>query len=314
MGGGWTYGCDADFLKKICDYWTGAYDWRAAQAELNRFPQFTAEVDGYDLHFLHVVGEAKGKRPLVITHGWPGSVYEFWGAIEKLAFPSRFGGDASDAFDLVIPSLPGFGFSSKPTRPVGQRTTAKLFDKLMTEVLGYPRYMAQGEAEIAWAERGRFAMQVMGAYFLLQASKPQSLAWAMAGNPVGQTAWILERFHDWSDLRVKDLEGVYSLDQLLTNIMIYVMSGAFTTSVWYYRGLIEEGGAELSPGQRIEVPTGFANFPGEALYSAPPRSYAERAYNIVRWTDLPRGGHFACMEEPDLFVEDVRAFAKEVVY
>ena len=351
VGGGWTYGCDADFLKKICDHWTGAYDWRAAQAELNRFPQFTAEVDGYDLHFLHVVGEAKGKRPLLITHGWPGSVYEFWGAIEKLAFPSRFGGDASDAFDLVIPSLPGFGFSSKPTRPVGQRTTAKLFDKLMTEVLGYPRYMAQGgdwgglvtgwlgfdhaehvhaihinmlglrsaappqgEAEIAWAERGRFAMQVMGAYFLLQASKPQSLAWAMAGNPVGQTAWILERFHDWSDLRVKDLEGVYSLDQLLTNIMIYVMSGAFTTSVWYYRGLIEEGGAELSPGQRIEVPTGFANFPGEALYSAPPRSYAERAYNIVRWTDLPRGGHFACMEEPDLFVEDVRAFAKEVVY
>ena len=349
VDGGWTYGCDEDFLKRLCAHWTNDYDWRAAEADLNRFPQFTAEVDGYTLHFLHVVGEAEGRRPLIITHGWPGSVFEFWAAIERLAFPSRFGGKTEDAFDLVIPSLPGFGFSSRPERPVGQRTTARLFNRLMTDVLGYGRYMAQGgdwgglvtgwlghdhsahvtaihlnmmgirsstppegEAEIKWVENGRVAMQIMGAYFLLQASKPQSLAWAMAGNPVGQAAWIIERFHDWSDLRHKAFDEVYSLDQLITNVMIYVMNDAFTTSVWYYRGLLQEGGAELPAGDRVTVPTAFANFPGEALYAAPPRSLAERAYNVVRWTDMPRGGHFACLEEPDLFVDDLTAFARQV--
>jgi microsomal epoxide hydrolase len=351
VGGGWTYGCDADFLKKVCDHWVSAYDWKAAQDNLNRFDQFTAEVDGYQLHFVHVVGEAGGKRPLIITHGWPGSVFEFWAAVEKLAYPTRFGGKAQDAFDVVIPSLPGFGFSSKPVRPIGQKTTAALFNKLMVDVLGYQTYLAQGgdwgglvtgwlglihsdhakaihinmmglrsaappqtPDEIKWAQGSLAAMQVMGAYFQLQMSKPQSLAWAMAGNPVGQAAWILERFHDWSDLRVKAIDEAYSLDQLLTNVMIYVMNDAFTTSVWYYRGLLEEGGATLPEGTRIEVPTGFANFPGEALYSAPPRSLAERAYNIVRWTELPCGGHFACMEEPDLFVDDLRAFAAQVGY
>jgi microsomal epoxide hydrolase len=138
------------------------------------------------------------------------------------------------------------------------------------------------------------------------------VAWLGAGNPVGQAAWILERFHDWSDLRTKPFLEVYSKDQLLTNIMIYVMTGSFTTGAWYYRGLIEEGGIGALEGARCETPTAFANFPGEALYQAPPRSWAERAYNITRWSDLPRGGHFAAMEEPDLFVNDVRAWAREV--
>jgi microsomal epoxide hydrolase len=152
-------------------------------------------------------------------------------------------------------------------------------------------------------------MQQLGAYFLLQASKPQSLAWMAAGNPVGQAAWILERFYDWSDLRTKSLIGAYSKDQLLTNIMIYVMTGSFTTGAWYYRGLMEEGGVQLTEGQRCETPTAFANFPGEALYAAPPRSWAERGYNITRWTDMATGGHFAAMEEPDLFVTDLREWA-----
>jgi microsomal epoxide hydrolase len=293
------------------------------------------------------VGEAEGRRPLLLTHGWPGSHYEFWGIIDALAFPSRHGADAADAFDVVIPSLPGFGFSSKPKRPLGQRRTAALFNALMTKTLGYGAYRAQGgdwgglvtgwlghdhgahakaihlnmlgvrsasppqgEAELAWAARGAAQMQALGAYFQLQATKPQSLAWAMADNPVGQAAWIIERFHDWSDLRTKSFEAVYTLDQLLTNVMIYVMTGSFTTSVWYYRGLFEEGGAFLSPGVRVETPTAFANFPGEALYQTPPRSYAERSYNIVRWTDMPRGGHFAAMEEPELFLEDVRAWGR----
>ena len=346
---GWSYGCDGAFLKDICGHWTETYDWQAAMAGLNRYPQFTARVEDFDLHFVHVVGEAGGKRPLILTHGWPGSYFEFWDSIEKLAFPSRFGGKAEDAFDLVIPSLPGFGFSSRPARPIGQRTTARLFNTLMTQTLGYDQYLAQGgdwgglvtswlgfdhgahvkaihlnmigfrpaggpqsEAEIAWLTQTGAAMQQLGAYFMLQASKPQSIGWMAAGNPVGQAAWILERFYDWSDLRAKPLIGVYSKDQLLTNIMIYVMTGSFTTGAWYYRGLIEEGGVQLTDGQYCATPTAFANFPGEALYKAPPRSWAERAYNITHWTEMATGGHFAAMEEPDLFVADVRAWGASV--
>ncbi len=346
---GWAYGCDGAFLKKLCAHWTDGYDWRGAVAELNRYPQFTARVEDFDIHFLHVVGEAGGKRPLLLSHGWPGSHYEFWGAVEKLAWPSRHGGSAADAFDLVIPSLPGFGFSSKPARPFGQRATARLFNTLMTEVLGYPAYLAQGgdwgalvtsclgvdhaasaraihinmiglrpaggpksEAETQWLARSGMAMDMLGAYFRLQASKPQSVAWLGAGNPVGQAAWIVERFYDWSDRREKPFDEVFSLDQLLTNVMIYVMTGSFTTGAWYYRALMEGGGIALAEGERCETPTAFANFPGETIIPAAPRSWVERAYNITRWTDMPRGGHFAAMEQPDLFVDDLRAWAREL--
>ena len=345
---GWAYGCDAGYLRRLCDHWLEGYDWRGAVADLNRYPQFTARIEDFDIHFVHVVGEADGQRPLILSHGWPGSHYEFWDVIDKLAWPSRHGGKAEDAFDLVIPSLPGFGFSSKPARPFGQRQTARLFNTLMTEVLGYDRYLAQGgdwgslitsslaydhgahvrgihlnmlamrppgapqgEAEAAWMTKQAAAMDLMGAYFRLQVSKPQSLAWLGAGNPVGQAAWIVERFYDWSDRRAKPFEDVFSLDQMITNAMIYIMTGSFTTGAWYYRALIEGGGVPLKEGERLATPTAFANFPGEALYSAPPKSYADRAYNIVRWTDLPRGGHFAAMEEPDLFVDDVRAWARD---
>ena len=346
---GWAYGCDAGYLKALCDHWTGGYDWKAAVGDLNRFPQFTARVEDYDLHFLHVVGEAGGRRPLLITHGWPGSHYEFWGVIEKLAYPSRFGGEASDAFDLVVPSLPGFGFSSKPKRPIGQRTTARLFNGLMTRVLGYSSYLAQGgdwgamvtswlgrehgasaraihlnmlgfrphggpqgEAEVAWASKQAAAADMLGAYLRLQISKPQSIAWMAAGNPVGQAAWIVERFYDWSDRSAKTLDEIYGKDALLTNVMLYVMTDSFTTGAWYYRGLIEEGRLAFEPGERVETPTAFANFPGEPLYQAPPRSFAGRAYNIVRWSEMPRGGHFAAMEEPDLYVDEVRAWGRSV--
>ena len=344
---GWAYGCDAGYLKDLCAHWTNKYDWRAAMANLNRFPQFTARVEDFDIHFVHVVGEAGGKRPLILSHGWPGSHFEFWGAIEKLAFPSRFGGKAQDAFDLVIPSLPGFGFSSKPTRPIGQRLTARLFNTLMTDVLGYDAYWAQGgdwgsvitswlgydhgahakaihlnmmafrphggptsPEESAWIAHQGGMMDIMGAYFRLQASKPQSLVWMGAGNPVGQAAWIAERFYDWSDLSTKTLDQAHPKDAMLTNIMIYVMTDSFSTGAWYYRGRMEEVGGGLKEGERCEAPTAFANFPGEALYPAPPRSWADRAYNITRWTDQPRGGHFAAMEEPDLFVEDVRDWGR----
>jgi microsomal epoxide hydrolase len=346
---GWSFGADETTLRDLMAWWTSGYDWRAALAQLNAYDQHSVKIEDMNIHFVHVVGEAGGRRPLLLSHGWPGSHFEFWSVIGPLAFPSRYGGDTRDAFDLVIPSLPGFGFSSKPDRPIGQRRTARLFNSLMTEVLGYSTYLAQGgdwgglitswlgldypdsvaaihlnmiglrpaggpkdEAEIAWIGRTQAAMEEMGAYFRLQSSRPQSLAWLGAGNPVGQAAWILERFHDWSDLRTKDLLEVYSRDQLLTNIMIYVMTGSFASSAWYYRGWREDGGGRLDHGQRCKTPTAFANYPGEILYQAPPRSWAERAYEIVRWTDMPAGGHFAAMECPSAFVTDLREWARDI--
>ncbi len=169
----------------------------------------------------------------------------------------------------------------------------------------------KSEAEGAWMAQQGAGMDLLGAYFRVQASKTAVDRLAGRGNPVGQAAWIVERFYDWCDRREKPFEQSFTLDQLITNVMIYVMTGSFTTGAWYYRALLEGGAVPLAEGERCETPTSFANFPGEALYKAPPRSYAERAYNIVRWTDLPRGGHFAAMEEPDLFVDDVRAWARE---
>lgn len=350
---GWQYGTSTAVLKEFVAHWQSGYDWRREEANLNRWPHYKTEIDGLDVHFVHVVGEAGGKRPLLITHGWPGSFFEFWKVIERLAFPGRHGGNNADAFDLVIPSLPGYGFSGKPHKPFGQRATAALFDTLMRERLGYDRYLAQGgdwgglvtswlgfdhgaeaagagccaihlnmigfrptpatpqtPGETAWLKRTQSAMQQEGAYFSQQATKPQTLALALMDSPVGQLAWILEKFHGWSDLKDGDLGSRFTKDELLTNVMIYLVSESFATSVWYYNALFIEGGMSLPDAQRCETPTGFANFPGEKLYAPPPRSWCDRAYNIVHWTDMPEGGHFAAMEQPQLFTDDVRAWAR----
>lgn len=352
---GFAYGMSTPVMQEIQRYWLDTYDWRKAEAELNRWPQFTAEVDGQRIHFVHVVGEAKGKRPLLITHGWPGSVYEFWQAIGPLAFPSENGGKAEDAFDLIIPSLPGYGFSGKPASPLGQRATAALWDKLMRDVLGYPTYLAQGgdwgsmvtswlgknhgtvdgkggcrgihlnmmamrpspavpqsPEEIAWLQRSQMMMQMEGAYLMQQATKPQTLAMALMDSPMGTAAWILEKFHGWSDLRERGLLDVYTRDQLVTNVMIYLVNDAIATSVWYYNALFQEGGASLPEGERCETPTAFASYPGEEYILAPPQSWAKRAYNITRWTEMPKGGHFAAMEVPEIFVADLRDWARGV--
>ena len=351
-GSEWQFGISTPFLKDIQDYWLNSYDWRAAEDDLNKWPQYKAKVADQEIHFVHVVGEAGGRNPLLLTHGWPGSFFEFWGAIEKLAYPSRHGGSVEDAFDVIIPSLPGYGFSSKPSSPLGQKATAAMWDALMRDVLGYETYLAQGgdwgglvtswvglnhgtdkgggcraihlnmigfrpssakpetDEELKWLQASQAAMQAEGAYFMEQMTKPQTLAMALMDSPMGTAAWILEKFHGWSDLNRKSLLEVYSKDQLLTNVMIYLVNDAIATSVWYYAALGVEGGVALAPGQRVAVPTAFANYPGEEIYTPPPRSWCERAYNITRWTDMPSGGHFAAMEEPDLFVEDVRAWAR----
>lgn len=351
---GFSYGMSTPVMKEIQAYWLDHYDWRSAEAELNRWPQFTARIGDHTIHFLHVVGEAGGRRPLLITHGWPGSFYEFWQVIGPLAFPSQYGGDAQDAFDLIIPSLPGYGFSSKPASPIGPRQTGALWDRLMREVLGYRTYLAQGgdwgamvtswigydhgisggggaraihlnmmgfrptpalpqnNSEAEWLQQAQLMMQQEGAYLMQQGTKPQTLAMALMDTPMGTAAWILEKFHGWSDLSRKGLLEVYTRDQLLTNIMIYLVNDAIATSVWYYNGFFQEGGNALPEGRRCETPTGFAVYPGEKYILAPPISWAQRAYNITRWREMPCGGHFAAMEVPEIYVEDIRDWSRQL--
>ncbi len=345
--GGWAYGTNLDYMKELCAYWVNEFDWRKHEARINRFPHYTAEVDGIDLHFIHEKGSGPASMPLIISHGWPGSVVEFLDIIEPLAHPERFGGSTDDAFEVIAPSLPGFGFSGRPPRPIGPRKMAGMFDTLMTDVLGYDSYLAQGgdwggaisswlgydhapacraihinimtmrhvdgpkgPEEEAWAVEFEREQMMEDGYRTQQATKPQTLSYAMMDSPVGVAAWIIEKFNSWSDTDGDNIESVHSKDSLLTNIMVYLVTGTFNSASWIYYGRREEGGRLLSPeGRRVEVPTAVALFPAELL-SWPPRSYVERVYNISHWTEMPRGGHFAALEQPDLLVEDIRAFAR----
>ena len=345
--GGWAYGANLEYMKELCAYWLDEFDWRVQEAAINRFAHFIAPVDGIDLHFVHEKGSGPAPMPLIISHGWPGSIVEFLKIIEPLAHPERFGGSSEDAFDVIAPSLPGFGFSGRPSRPIGPRKIARLFDTLMTGVLEYPSYLAQGgdwggaisswlgfehapacraihiniftmrppngpqsREEEAWATQFKRDQLMEDGYRTQQATKPQTLSYAMMDSPVGVAAWIIEKFNSWSDTVGDNIESVYTKDELLTNIMVYLVTRTFNTASWIYYGRREEGGRVLSPdGQRVEVPTAAALFPAELL-SWPPRSYAERVYNITRWTEMPRGGHFAALEQPTLLIDDIRAFAR----
>ncbi len=345
--GGWAYGANLDYMKELCVYWLDEFDWRQHECAINHFSHFTAPIDSIDLHFIHEKGSGPAPLPLIISHGWPGSVVEFLDIIEPLAHPERFGAAGAVAFDVIAPSLPGFGFSGRPQRPIGPRKMAGLFDKLMTEILGYDGYLAQGgdwggavstwlgfdhapacraihlnimtmrhpdgprgSEEEAWAVEFEREQMMENGYRTQQATKPQTLSYAMMDSPVGVAAWIVEKFNSWSDTADSNIESAHSKDSLLTNIMVYLVTGTFNTASWIYYGRREEGGRVLSPdGERVEVPTAAALFPAEIL-SWPPRSYVERVYNIARWTEMPRGGHFAALEQPDLLVDDIRAFAR----
>ena len=326
------------------------------------FPISSPRSTRIDIHFIHEKGSGPTPLPLIISHGWPGSIVEFLDFIEPLAHPGRFGGSADDAFDVVAPSLPGFGFSGRPPRPYGPRKMAVVFASLMTEVLGYDGYLAQGgdwgagisswlgfehapackavhinmmmmhhpdgpqsPEEEAWAERFKREQVMEMGYRTQQATKPQTLSYAMMDSPVGVAAWILEKFNSWSDTDGDNVESAHSKDALLTNIMVYIVTRTFNTASWVYYGrrqegkLVEGGGKShldgnqgrvfWPAGQRVEVPTACALFPAELL-AWPPRSYAERLFNVQRWTEFPRGGHFAAMEEPEMLLDDIRAFAR----
>ncbi len=347
--GGWAYGTNLDYMKELCAYWVNEFDWRKQEAMINRFSHFIAPVDGIDIHYIHEKGSGPNPMPLIISHGWPGSIVEFMNVIEPLAHPERFGGDINDAFDVVAPSLPGFGFSGRPPRPYGPRKMAGVFNTLMTDVLVYDSYLAQGgdwggaisswlgfdhapackaihiniltmrtpgepqtPEEVAWAAKFDRDQVMEDGYRTQQATRPQTLSYGMMDSPVGVAAWIIEKFHSWSDIVGDDIESAHTKDELLTNIMVYIVTETFNTASWIYYGRREEGGRVLSPeGKRVEVPTGCALFPAEML-AWPPRSYVERLYNVQHWTEMPRGGHFGAMEEPELMIEDVRAFARQL--
>ena len=345
--GGWDYGTNLDYMKEFSNYWIKKYDWKKTEKKINKFKNFKTKINGIDIHFIHERGSGSNPKPLLLNHGWPGSIVEFLDIIDQLAHPEKFGGKEEDSFDVVVPSLPGYGFSGRPSRPIGPRIMASIFNSLMIKTLGYKKYIAQGgdfggtistwlaydfpenllgihiniliirhpdgpqtKEEKEWQERFKKDQRIEDGYRTQQATKPQTLSYAMMDSPVGIAAWIIEKMRGWSDIKNGDIESVYSKDVLLSNIMVYLVTKTFNTASWIYYGRREEGGRTL-PKEHLplKVPTGIALFPKEYLEWAP-KSYVERIYNIKRWTEMPKGGHFAALEQPDLLVKDIREFAK----
>jgi microsomal epoxide hydrolase len=348
---GWSYGTSLAYLRELCDYWEKKFDWRAEEAKLNRLDQFTTHIDGLRIHFIHERSNEPNALPLCITHGWPGSIMEFTKILGPLTDPVAHGGSAEDAFHVVCPSMPGYGFSeAAPESGMDVKRIAEIESKLMAR-LGYERYGAQGgdwgavvsslmglvdpahcagihmnmvvagppkgvenpaeglsPQELgALADMGRFQEQETG-YQRIQGTKPQTLGYGLNDSPAGLAAWIVEKFRTWSDCD-GDVESRFTRDELLTNITIYWATQTIASSVRLYCETVRAG--RFGPGdERIEVPTGAAIFPKE-LYR-PPRSWAEARYNIQHWTEMPSGGHFAALEEPEALVKDLRTFFRKV--
>jgi epoxide hydrolase len=338
---GWDYGIPLDYVRELAEYWRTAYDWRAHEARLNQFSQFTTSIDGQNIHFLHVRSPESAAMPLIITHGWPGSVVEFMQVIDPLTNPRAHGGAPTDAFHVVAPSIPGYGFSGPTTEPGWDvKRVARAFAELMGR-LGYDRYGAQGGdwgspisrelgraqpdnvvgvhlnmlttaaladsddiAQLTDREKGfldayaRFRQQGSG-YFMLQATRPQTLAYALTDSPVGQLAWIAEKFREWTDSTDRP-EDAIDRDQLLTNISVYWFTRTANSSARLY---YESSRLHY---ESSSAPTGVAVFPREIAPAI--RRIAERTNNIVYWSEFDRGGHFAAMEQPELLVDDVRTF------
>lgn len=344
---GWTHGTNKEYLKELCEYWASDFDWKKHENLINSFSNFKTNVDGIDIHFIQEKGSGKNPKPLLLMHGWPGSIVEFLEIIRPLAHPEEFGGNEEDAFTVIAPSLPGFGFSGSSKKPIGPRKIAEILNKLMTDNLNYKQYVAQGgdwgatianwlgydhhinckaihincltmrllegpknEEEKKWIRKFDQDQIIQDGYRTQQATKPQTLSYAMMDSPVGVAAWIIEKIHGWSDLKDQNIESVYSKDELLTNIMIYLCTDSFNTSTWIYYGRREEGGRFFPKDfKKINIPTGIAIFPKE-MSEWPPRSYIDRIFNIQHLTQMDCGGHFAAMEQPKLLTKDILDFFK----
>ena len=344
---GWEYGSSLGYMRSLVDYWINAYDWRRQEAALNQLPQYRIAIDGLRVHFVHVRGKGPKPLPLIITHGWPGSFMEMTKLIPLLTDPEAHGGRTADAFDVIVPSLPGYGFSDRPReRGMNPFKVAGLWVRLMGE-LGYERFGAQGGD---WGSAvstalgldhpqhiigihlnyiaGRFLLggtlnqpaddDVAKAYLAMlrtwwdfergyshvQGTKPQTLGYALNDSPAGLAAWIVEKFRTWSDC-AGDPDRIFTRDEILTNVMIYWVTQSINSSTRLYFETRERP-LQLSPSNRVQPPVAVALFPKEI--AMPPRALAERGYNIARWNVMPKGGHFAAMEQPDLLAQDIREF------
>jgi pimeloyl-ACP methyl ester carboxylesterase len=347
----WQQGTDAAWLRSLVEYWADHFDWREVERSLNLQPQFLADVNGQRVHFVHRRGVGPAPYPIVITHGWPGSFFEFHALLDQLCDPAAFGADAADAFDVVVPSLPGFLFSPPPGKPgTSAHQVADLWASLMRG-LGYERFGAQGGdigagVSVALAARHHGVVDGIhlnflpgsyepaidaaqapltqdeqnflreknewaateGAYAHMHGTKPQTLAASLNDSPVGMAAWICEKFRAWSDCDGV-IEQRFSRDELLTNLSLYWYTGSIGSAIqMYWENRLQP--MHFAAGHRVIPPVGFAHFPREINH--PPRTWLERTFNVVQWTDMPSGGHFAAMEEPGLLAADIRSFFRNV--
>ena len=342
----WQFGTDRSYMVDLIDYWRTSFDWRTQEAALNRFAQFKVALHGIDLHYLHVKGQGPNPTPLLLMHGWPGSVFEFLDMIPLLTDPARFGGDPNQSFTIIAPSLPGFGLSFDPNQKrFGAYEMADCLVDLMVNVLGYDRFAAQGgdwgsfvassiamrhpdrligmhlnmlplrpdpvapegatqnEAQYA-NEIAQWAHEETG-YTWIQATRPQTLAYGLTDSPAGLAAWIAEKFYVWSD-HDDAVETAVNRDTMLANISLYWFTGAIGSSFWpYYERHHTQW--TVPDEMRISVPTGYAAFPAEIR--RPPRSVAQKVYtNLQHWSIMPKGGHFAALEQPEALADDIKKF------
>ncbi|HIN13764.1 MAG TPA: epoxide hydrolase [Gammaproteobacteria bacterium] len=341
----WSQGIPLGYMKELCDYWLHEYDWRAREERLNRFPQFITEIDGVDIHFIHLPSVHQNARPLIITHGWPGSVVEFHKVIEPLADPTAHGGNTEDAFHVVVPSLPGYGFSGKPeVTGWGIEKIADIWGELMAR-LGYDHYFAQGGdwgamvtthiglqdkehcdaihlnmpvvipdpntmAELTPSEQAslmsmKFYQDWDSGYSKQQSTRPQTVGYGLVDSPSGQAAWIIEKFYQWTDCNGHP-ENAISRDELLDNVMMYWLSKSAASSARLYWESFKN-----PPQDEVDIPTGCSIFPKEIVRPSE-RWIRKRFTNLKYYNELEKGGHFAAFEQPEIFLQEIRTYFRSL--
>tara|TARA_A100000164_G_scaffold382007_1_gene437229 strand:+ start:1618 stop:2751 length:1134 start_codon:yes stop_codon:yes gene_type:complete len=340
----WSQGIPLTYVREVADYWANQYDWRKSEKYLNTFDHYQTNINDLDIHFIHQKSPHQNAYPLVITHGWPGSIIEFHKVIQPLVNPTKHGGKAEDAFHVICPSLPGYGFSGKPTvSGWGVEKIAQTWDQLMVR-LGYGNYGAQGgdwgaavttqigrnvghcdgihinmpigrptpeslqdptDEEKSALEGLTYYQEWDSGYSKQQSTRPQTLGYGLVDSPVGQMAWIIEKFWSWMDCDGHP-ENTLTRDELLDNVMLYWLTASGASSARLYW----ESFGSFGGGDKVEIPTGVASFPKEIIRS--PRRWCEQSYNITHWTTMPKGGHFGAFEQPELFVNDLRTFFKTI--
>ncbi len=344
----WSMGTDEAYLHTLVDYWINDYNWRTQERELNQLSQYMCNIDGVNIHFFHIKGKGSNPQPIILTHGWPDSFIRYQKIIPLLTDPASYGGNPDVSFDVIIPSLPGIGFSTIPEpRGFNNAQVADLWVKLMVEKLGYRKFGAAGgdmgsgvtrymalnypehltgihltdvgiirgimtanDNDLSAEEKqykrdaGQWITQE-GGYMSIQSTKPQTIAYGLSDSPVGLAAWIIEKFYSWSDCS-RGFENTYTMDELLNNIMIYWLNNSIASSARMYY----ENTHSLPPMGKIDVPTGMALFAKDVLL--PPKAWVEKNLNVVHWTEIPKGGHFTAMEEPELFADDICKYYRNI--